>query len=47
MPEPDAAPDPETEPALYCPRCSSRLVERRCKLVCEECGFFLSCSDPY
>ena len=32
---------------VYCPTCSSRLAESRCKLVCRTCGYFLSCADFY
>jgi hypothetical protein len=35
------------EAMLYCPGCNHRLVNRRCKLVCERCGYFMSCADYY
>jgi hypothetical protein len=37
----------ETEPMLYCPVCSTRLAERKCKLLCEKCGYYMSCADYY
>ena len=37
----------EDEPMLYCPVCSLRLAERKCKLFCEKCGYYLSCADYY
>jgi len=37
----------EDEPMLYCPVCSSRLTERKCKLLCERCGYYMSCADYY
>jgi hypothetical protein len=35
------------EPMLYCPVCSIRLTERKCKLFCERCGYYLSWADYY
>jgi len=35
------------EPMLFCPVCSRRLAERKCKLYCEQCGYFMSCADYY
>ena len=37
----------EEEPMLYCPVCSTRLTPRKCKLICEQCGYYLSCADYY
>jgi hypothetical protein len=37
----------ESEPMLYCPVCSLRLSERKCKLFCERCGYYMSCADYY
>ena len=32
---------------LYCPVCSTRLAGRQCKLLCEKCGYYMSCADYY
>jgi len=37
----------QEEPMLYCPVCSSRLTARKCKLLCEKCGYYMSCADYY
>jgi hypothetical protein len=37
----------ERDPMLYCPVCSRRLTERKCKLLCEQCGYYMSCADYY
>ena len=39
-----AAPE---EPMLYCPVCNTRLTEMKCKLVCNKCGYYMSCADYY
>jgi len=31
----------------FCPTCSSRLEDSRCKLICRTCGYFHSCADFY
>lgn len=41
-----------TEPAIdhhcqVCPTCSARLTGHHCKLVCTQCGYYLSCADYY
>ena len=35
------------EPMLYCPVCSLRLEERKCQLLCRQCGYYMSCADYY
>ena len=37
----------DDEPMLYCPVCNLRLTERKCKLLCERCGYYMSCADYY
>jgi NAD-dependent DNA ligase len=37
----------DQEPMLYCPVCSVRLAQRKCKLFCEKCGYYMSCADYY
>jgi hypothetical protein len=38
---------PPADASRFCPNCSTRLVDHRCKLKCSKCGFYLSCSDFY
>jgi len=33
------------DPCLYCPCCSTRLTELKCKLLCLKCGYYMSCAD--
>ncbi len=40
-------PKQEDEPMLYCPVCSTWLAQRKCKLFCERCGYYMSCADYY
>jgi len=41
------ATDVKKEASSICPNCSSELLGFRCKVVCQKCGFYLSCSDFY
>jgi hypothetical protein len=48
----EIAPDPHPnrdadEPMLYCPVCSQRLNSLKCKLICAQCGYYMSCADYY
>jgi hypothetical protein len=31
----------------FCPVCSQRLESGRCKLICNVCGYYMSCADYY
>ncbi|MDZ7639429.1 MAG: hypothetical protein U5J83_14435 [Bryobacterales bacterium] len=33
------------EPMLHCPVCSQKLLARKCKLYCPQCGYYMSCAD--
>jgi hypothetical protein len=47
--------NPSVQPEAYdpgelmrtCASCGSAMEERKCKLICTGCGYFLSCSDYY
>jgi len=36
---------PGEDASRYCPVCSQRLESRRCKLICNLCGYYMSCAD--
>jgi hypothetical protein len=46
-----AQPLDETRPVDHhcqvCPTCSHRLTGHHCKLVCTQCGYYMSCADYY
>ena len=43
----DVLKDRAAEAMLYCPVCSTRLGQHKCKLVCAKCGYYMSCADYY
>jgi hypothetical protein len=38
---------PGDDISRYCPVCSQRLTSRHCKLLCNVCGYYMSCADFY
>jgi hypothetical protein len=38
---------PGEDASRFCPVCSQRLESRRCKLICNVCGYYMSCADYY
>ena len=38
-------PDPVDALARTCPNCGATMVEAKCELRCERCGYFQSCSE--
>jgi ribosomal protein L37E len=34
------------EPVHICERCGERMDERKCKIICPNCGYYRDCSDP-
>ncbi len=32
---------------MWCPNCAARLESSRCKLVCRQCSYYMSCADYY
>jgi len=42
-----AAAKPAEHHCQVCPTCSHQLTGHHCKLVCTQCGYYLSCADYY
>jgi hypothetical protein len=44
----EAKPTPRVDHhCQICPTCGFQLTGHRCKLVCTQCGYYLSCADYY
>jgi ribosomal protein S27AE len=43
----ESAPAAVEHHSQFCPTCSHRLTGHHCKLVCTQCGYYLSCADYY
>lgn len=37
----------QEDASRYCPVCSQQLESKRCKLICNTCGYYMSCADYY
>jgi hypothetical protein len=47
MDDRDARPEAPTTGFVHlCERCGERMEERKCKIICLNCGAYRDCSDP-
>ena len=46
-PAPQSDAQPVEHHCQVCPTCGHRLTGHHCKLVCTQCGYYLSCADYY
>jgi hypothetical protein len=37
---------PADDSAHVCERCGEPMEERKCKILCRNCGYYRDCSDP-